>query len=39
MQASSVTIFIFNFPEPHRNLYKPFEPKMLEKAHKDYGKA
>jgi hypothetical protein len=22
----------------YRNLYAPFEPEMLEKAHKDYGK-
>jgi hypothetical protein len=30
---------IFNFPELYRNLYAPFEPEMLETAHKDYGKA
>jgi hypothetical protein len=39
MQASLLAIFIFNFLELYRNLYAPFELKMFEKAHKDYGKA
>jgi hypothetical protein len=31
MQASSLAIFIFNFPELYRNLYAPFEQKCLKK--------
>jgi hypothetical protein len=39
MQAFSLATFTFNFPKLYRNLYQSFEPEMLEKAHKDYGKA
>jgi hypothetical protein len=39
MPAFSLAPFAFNFLELYRNLYAPFELKMLKKAHKDYGKA
>jgi hypothetical protein len=38
IQAFFLATSIFNCPELYRNIDEPFEPEMLEKAHKDYGK-